>query len=256
MNKYRGQAPLAPDSDRIEQQLRIVAKIEELFSELDKGIESLKTARRQLEVYRQSVLKHAFEGKLTAQWREENKDKLETPKELLARIQKERAAQYALTTPGSGVPPLKKGKIAARSRPVARPKAKASANVADIAQRNLPLSHYRGFPQVGGGSCLWDKLWADVIRWGIRQEPDDVAELPHKMKYLARVANVYERPNLDWTTISSKSVLRSARSPERYALKREGDLLVVEGNGSMDQNWSGRDVNGELSQCARTPRTI
>ena len=61
------------------EQHRIVAKIEELFSELDRGIESLKTAREQLKVYRQAVLKHAFEGKLTAQWREENKDKLETP---------------------------------------------------------------------------------------------------------------------------------------------------------------------------------
>ena len=54
------------------EQHRIVAKIEELFSELDKGIESLKTAQAQLKVYRQAVLKHAFEGKLTAQWREEN----------------------------------------------------------------------------------------------------------------------------------------------------------------------------------------
>jgi len=53
-------------------QHRIVAKIEELFSELDKGIESLKTAREQLKVYRQAVLKHAFEGKLSAKWREEN----------------------------------------------------------------------------------------------------------------------------------------------------------------------------------------
>ena len=74
------------------EQVRIVAKVEELFSELDKGIDSLKTARRQLEVYRQSVLKHAFEGKLTAQWREENKDKLETPEQLLARSKKERMA--------------------------------------------------------------------------------------------------------------------------------------------------------------------
>jgi len=39
--------PLAPHNE----QLRIVAKIEELFSELDKGIESLKAAREQLKVY-------------------------------------------------------------------------------------------------------------------------------------------------------------------------------------------------------------
>jgi type I restriction enzyme S subunit len=47
------------------EQHRIVAKIEELFSELDKGIETLKTAQQQLKVYRQAVLKYAFEGKLT-----------------------------------------------------------------------------------------------------------------------------------------------------------------------------------------------
>lgn len=53
--------PLPP----LPEQHRIVAKIEELFSELDKGIESLKTAQQQLKVYRQAVLKYAFEGKLT-----------------------------------------------------------------------------------------------------------------------------------------------------------------------------------------------
>ena len=78
----------------IAEQRRIVAKVEELFSELDKGIESLKTARAKLNIYHQAVLKHAFEGKLTAQWREENKDKLETPEQLLARIKQEREARY------------------------------------------------------------------------------------------------------------------------------------------------------------------
>ena len=49
----------------IETQHAIVSKIEELFSELDKGIAELKTAQLQLKTYRQSVLKYAFEGKLT-----------------------------------------------------------------------------------------------------------------------------------------------------------------------------------------------
>jgi type I restriction enzyme S subunit len=47
------------------EQQRIVAKIEELFSDLDKGIENLKAAQQQLKVYRQAVLKWAFEGKMT-----------------------------------------------------------------------------------------------------------------------------------------------------------------------------------------------
>ena len=77
------------------EQPRIVAKIEELFSELDEGVESLTTAREQLKVYRQAVLKHAFEGKLTADWRAGNPDKLETPEILLSRIRGERETQYA-----------------------------------------------------------------------------------------------------------------------------------------------------------------
>lgn len=46
-------------------QKAIVSKIEELFSELDKGIENLRLAQQQLKTYRQAVLKWAFEGRLT-----------------------------------------------------------------------------------------------------------------------------------------------------------------------------------------------
>ena len=49
----------------VEGQKRIVARIEELFSELDNGVETLKKTKQQLAVYRQAVLKEAFEGKFT-----------------------------------------------------------------------------------------------------------------------------------------------------------------------------------------------
>ena len=49
------------------EQHRIVTAIETLFTHLDKGIENLKTAQGQLKVYRQAVLKWAFEGRLTCQ---------------------------------------------------------------------------------------------------------------------------------------------------------------------------------------------
>ena len=45
----------------IEEQKRVVAKIEELFSELDNGVETLKKTKQQLAVYRQAVLKKAFD---------------------------------------------------------------------------------------------------------------------------------------------------------------------------------------------------
>jgi type I restriction enzyme S subunit len=46
----------------LNQQKQIVNKIEELFSELDKGIENLKVAQLQLKIYRHAVLKNAYEG--------------------------------------------------------------------------------------------------------------------------------------------------------------------------------------------------
>lgn len=46
----------------IAEQERIVTRIEELFSELDKAVETLQTTKQQLAVYRQAVLKEAFEG--------------------------------------------------------------------------------------------------------------------------------------------------------------------------------------------------
>lgn len=47
------------------EQKRIVTHIEELFSELDKAVETLQTTKQQLAVYRQAVLKEAFEGDCT-----------------------------------------------------------------------------------------------------------------------------------------------------------------------------------------------
>ena len=44
------------------EQRAIVAKIEQLFSDLDKGVADLKKAQDQLKIYRQAVLKKAFEG--------------------------------------------------------------------------------------------------------------------------------------------------------------------------------------------------
>ena len=57
--------PLPPHPE----QRRIVAKIEELFTQLDAGVEALKRVKLLLKRHRQSVLKAAFEGRLTAEWR-------------------------------------------------------------------------------------------------------------------------------------------------------------------------------------------
>ncbi|MDQ6961722.1 MAG: restriction endonuclease subunit S, partial [Mariprofundaceae bacterium] len=76
------------------EQRAIVAKIEELFSDLDKGIADLKKAQGQLKIYRQAVLKKAFEGELTKEWREQQTD-LPSADELLNKIKEERQKYYA-----------------------------------------------------------------------------------------------------------------------------------------------------------------
>lgn len=81
--------PLAP----IPIQRAIVSKIETLFSGLDKGISDLKKAQDQLKIYRQAVLKKAFEGELTKEWRE-NQINLPTADELLEQIKQERQNYY------------------------------------------------------------------------------------------------------------------------------------------------------------------
>ncbi len=73
--------PLPP----LAEQQRIVAKIEELFTKLDAGVEALKKAKEQIKHYRLAVLKYAFEGKLTEEWRKNNPIQ-ESARELLEKI--------------------------------------------------------------------------------------------------------------------------------------------------------------------------
>ena len=82
--------PFAPTNE----QRRIVDRIEVLFDEIDRGVESLRNAKELVGLYRQSLLKSAFDGRLTANWRAENSDLLESPEVLLARIRAERARRY------------------------------------------------------------------------------------------------------------------------------------------------------------------
>ncbi|MGI9278984.1 MAG: restriction endonuclease subunit S [Endozoicomonas sp.] len=77
------------------EQTRIIEKLEELLSDLDNGVAELKAAQIKLSQYRQSLLKSAVEGQLTAPWREQNQGKItETGQQLLERILKERRQRW------------------------------------------------------------------------------------------------------------------------------------------------------------------
>jgi type I restriction enzyme S subunit len=78
--------PVAP----INEQTRIVSKIDELFSRIEAGEKALQRAKILVERYRKSVLKAAVTGELTKDWRESNKAKIEPANKLLERILKSR----------------------------------------------------------------------------------------------------------------------------------------------------------------------
>lgn len=81
--------PLPPFAE----QSRLADRLDELLTELDDGVAELAAAQAKLTQYRQSLLKAAVEGDLTAEWRAENPPQ-ETGAELLARILRERRARW------------------------------------------------------------------------------------------------------------------------------------------------------------------
>ena len=86
--------PVAPPAE----QGRVIDKLEELLSDLDAGVVELKAAQKKLKKYRQSLLKAAVDGTLTASWREAQRqagsEPTETGAQLLERILAERRARW------------------------------------------------------------------------------------------------------------------------------------------------------------------
>lgn len=95
---YRVRVPIAPRAE----QARIVEKLEALLADLDAGVAELKAAQRKLAQYRQSLLKAAMDGSLTAGWRAAHTpERLSSTAEgwssgehLLQRILQERRARF------------------------------------------------------------------------------------------------------------------------------------------------------------------
>ena len=207
--------PVPPERE----QTRIVAKIEELFSELDRGIESLETAREQLKVYRQAVLKHAFEGKLTAQWREENKDKLETPEQLLARIKQERAGRYEQQ--------LQEWKAAGKTWEESGEPSKRPARPSKLKEiSRLSLTETEILPSLPDG-------WSYLRLGFVINEPKYGTS--KKCDYNYEGTGVLRIPNVVRGVVDA-SDLKGAHFEEdekRTHALRNGDILVIRSNGSI-----------------------
>ncbi|WP_214470874.1 restriction endonuclease subunit S [Mesorhizobium sp. dw_380] len=92
----RFSVPLAP----LQEQRRIVARIDELFAEIAEGDAAMADARKGLETFRRALLKAAVTGELTEDWRGANPVG-ETGHDLLARVKSDRAAHDPANRRGS-----------------------------------------------------------------------------------------------------------------------------------------------------------
>ena len=196
-------APLA-------EQVRIVEKLDELLSDLDDGVAELKASQRKLAQYRQSLLKSAVEGALTANWRAAHGTPQETGAELLQRILTERRARWEQKQLAKYA---EKGKTPPKGWQAKYPEP-ARADLTDLP--SLPK---------GWVWATIDQLSASV-RNGLSQKPEH-----EPVGYPIQPNNAVSSMAVDLDEVRYLRISSEDAGP--YLLKN-GDLLATRYNGSVD----------------------
>lgn len=208
------------------EQRRIVAKVEELFSELDAGVAVLEKVRAKLKRYRASVLKAAVEGRLTEGWRAEHPPAEPAPA-LLARILADRRRWWE---------EAQKEKFATAGKPPPKDWQAKYAEPTPLDTTSLPA--------LPNGWC-WVTLdaLAEVVGGITKGQKRSSGGRVREVPYL-RVANV-QRGYLDLEEIK----VIEAADEEIEALKLQpGDILFNEG-GDRDKLGRGWVWRGEIDEC-------
>lgn len=222
----------------INEQKRIVAGIETLLPQIDAGIANLSLAKRQLEQYRQSLLKHAFEGKLTAEWRENyakhTGKSLPTADELLEQIQTARQTHYDQQIKEWEKSVKAWEKEGKNGRKPSKPK--QTTNIANVDKTEL--------------NDILPDCWSEhfleslsTISGGLTKNSSRKT-LEEQVPYL-RVANVYANE----LRLGDISYIGIKESEKPRVLLQKGDLLIVEGNGSIEHIGRVALWNGEIDPC-------
>ncbi|MDP2828858.1 MAG: restriction endonuclease subunit S [Sulfuricellaceae bacterium] len=242
--------PCAP----LAEQTRIIEKLEELLSDLDAGVAELKAAQKKLGQYRQSLLKAAVEGALTAEWRAARKavrpelvegldaatyssvhpstgsgrtDEYETGAQLLQRILTERRARWeakqTLKFAEQGKPPPKDWQ-----RKYPEPVQPDTSNLPELPE---------GW--VWASLDMLGEIASGVAKGTKRDASVQVREVPY-----LRVANV-QRGFLDLSEV--KTIFATERDIAELTLQA-GDVLFNEGGDrdKLGRGWLWRD---EVANC-------
>ena len=227
------QLPVAP----LHQQPAIVAAIESHFSRLDAATATLERVQRNLERYRASVLKAAVEGRLVpteAELAKKEGRSYEPASTLLKRILAERRRRWEEAEIAKF---RAKGKPPTDDRWKKRYEEPASPNT-------------DGLPELPEGWCWASIAQVASISGGITKNANR-EKLPMKRPYL-RVANVYAN---ELRLNEIKHIGASEDEAERTSLL-PGDLLIVEGNGSVDQIGRVAMWDGSIPGCVHQNHII
>ena len=205
------------------EQRRIVAEIEKQFTRIDASVDALKRAQANLKRYRASVLKTACEGRLVPTEAElarvEGSD-YERADELLERILAERRAHWE--SEGKG------------SRKYREPAAPDTADLPDLPE-----------------GWAWASLGqAAEVQGGIQKQPKR-APAANSFPFL-RVANV-QRGSLNLEDVHQIELFPGELQRLRLV---QGDLLIVEGNGSPSQIGRMAIWNSEVKDCVHQNHII
>ncbi len=168
-----------------------MAKLEELFSELDAGVAALRRAQRRLARYRQALLQAAVTGELTREWREQQTH--------------------------------------------------------DIKLGNLDIERPEWLPLGWDWTTLGD---ASEVTGGLTKNQRRPT-LSRQVPYL-RVANVYA----DELRLEEIEEIGIQEGELRRALLQKEDLLIVEGNGSLDQIGRVAIWDGSIDPCVHQNHII
>jgi type I restriction enzyme S subunit len=219
------------------EQRRIVSKIDELFSRIDEGEQALQRVTKLVERYHRSVLKAAVTGELTRDWRESRKragEPVESGEALLARI-------------------LEARRVAWEQAELAKLKSKGKAPTDDhwkLKYQEPAPPDVTDLPKLPGG---W--VWASMDQIGVVSggltKNQRRRECETRRPYL-RVANVYAN-RLDLEDVQTIGI--GDNELDRVLLEK-GDLLVVEGNGSIEQIGRVAIWDGSIAGCVHQNNII
>lgn len=214
------------------EQQRIAERIDAIKSYSRKARETLERLPALIEEYRQSVLKAAFTGELTADWRAEHPD-AEPAEQLLERILEERRAQWERDYRAKYEAKGKKPPSGWEKR-YKEPEGMDSAGLPDIPPK---------WKWVRNGQI-------STVYGGITKNSSKKGDLM-RLPYL-RVANVYA----DELRLNDVKEIKFRESKLWKYLLEEGDLLVVEGNGSVDQIGRVAKWDGSIDPCVHQNHLI